>query len=256
MECKRAQNLIDPYLDDELDPIHAMEVESHLHDCTACAGKLQSRKNLQQALRTKLPYYTAPASLRRMAPANPVRKWKIATYALAACLAIAVGGMSLTLLNRGPIATGNAVLAEAVESEHLRSLLTPEHLIDVVSSDKHTVKPWFVGKIPFAPPVPDLHDDNFELVGGRLDVLNNQTVAALVYRRDKHRINVFIYPSSDPHADTAIPAPTTTARGHHVLHWTCDGFDCWAISDMEASGLQKFAEVFDRTVGEAPPTKG
>ena len=247
MECKRAMSLIDAYLDGELDPVHAVEVESHLQECGGCARGLESRRNLQQALRTKLPYYRAPSSVRRAVEVRGARGWKWAAVGLAACLMVAVGALAVL---RGGGGSRENVMVAAVESEHLRSLLTPEHLYDVESTDKHTVKPWFAGKLPYAPPVPDLKGEGFELVGGRLDVLEGETVAALVYQRDKHKISLFVWPASGAEEkEPPVSEVMTTSRGHHVVHWTCAGFECWAVSDVEGGQLKAFAEEFEKAVG-------
>ena len=148
-------------------------------------------------------------------------------------------------------------MVAAVESEHLRSLLMPEHMYDVESTDRHTVKPWFAGKLSCAPPVPDLKGERFELLGGRLDVLNGETVAGLLYKRDKHYINVFVYPASGrAEKGGDVWEVRTTASGHHVVHWTCGGFECWAVSDVEGGQLKEFAGDFEREVEGAPATRG
>ena len=243
MECKRAMSLIDAYMDGELDPVHAVEVESHLQECGGCARRLESRKNLQQALRTKLPYYRAPVSVRRAVEVRGGRGWKWATVGLAACLMVAVGALTFAMMRGGGVSSESMMVA-AVETDHVRSLLA-EHLFDVASTDKHTVKPWFAGKLPYAPPVPDLKGEGFDLLGGRLDVLNGETVAALVYKRDKHYINVFVLPApGTAEKEAAVSEVRTTSRGHHVVHWNCAGFACWAVSDVEGKQLQELGRDF------------
>ncbi len=255
MECKRAQNLIDAFLDGELDPVHSAEVEGHLRECEGCARVLENRRVLQRALREKLPYYSAPLGLRHAvegrtgAGGGGVRGWKIATMAMAACLAVAVGGLTLMVVSRGGGTVATDGMVAAVESDHLRSLLTPEHLYDVESTDKHTVKPWFAGKLAYAPPVPDLKAQGFELLGGRLDVLNGETVAALVYKRDKHKISLFVWPASGAGAkESPVSEVMTTSRGHHVVHWTWAGIECWAVSAAAGGQLQELARDFEKVV--------
>jgi anti-sigma factor RsiW len=249
MECKRAQNLIDAYFDEELDPLHAMEVESHVQECARCDAVLKGRKALRQALRAKLPYFKAPDSLRRRITGNAPRPWRRVAFAMAACFALAVGGLSWTILTRssGHGADPSMQLADAIESDHVRSLLNLDHLTDVLSTDKHTVKPWFAGKLPFAPPVADLASDGFPLIGGRLDEIQHQTVAALVYKKDKHIINLFIWPSVGAAASNQV---ITTARGYHIIHWVANGMEFWAVSDVESKELAHFADL----QGEAPTT--
>ena len=131
------------------------------------------------------------------------------------------------------------ILTREVVSGHVRSLMA-NHLTDVPSSDRHTVKPWFNGKLDFSPPVQDFVKQGFPLVGGRLDYLNNRPAAALVYARDKHLINLFIWPSSD---SSDAGTKSETRQGYHVFHWTRSGMTYWAVSDVEKSQLQEFVQL-------------
>jgi anti-sigma factor RsiW len=134
----------------------------------------------------------------------------------------------------------DAVLTQALVASHVRSQMLPSHQFDVASSDAHTVKPWFEGKLDFSPPVKDLAGQGFPLVGGRLDYLQNRAVAALVYRRRKHSINLFIWPS--PSRDEASEKKSTR-QGFHMIQWTRSGMTFSAISDLNEGELQEFVRL-------------
>jgi anti-sigma factor RsiW len=156
--------------------------------------------------------------------------------------AAAVLVLALVPLLRGPSA--DELLTREVVASHIRSLMA-NHLADVPSSDEHTVKPWFNGKLDFSPPVVDLADKGFPLVGGRLDYLNQKPVAALIYRRQKHFINLFVWPSS---GGSESVTQSVTRQGYHVLHWTHSGMTYWAVSDLEANQLREFSQLIQNQV--------
>jgi anti-sigma factor RsiW len=135
---------------------------------------------------------------------------------------------------------GTQLLADEIVSGHIRSLAAT-HLYDVQSTDQHTVKPWFAGKLSFSPPVKDLAEQGFPLLGGRLDYLGRRQVAALIYRHSQHIINLFVWPAPDqPSPVAAGPAE----QGYNTLHWSQDGMDFWAVSDVNQADLQSFADHF------------
>ena len=171
-----------------------------------------------------------------------LRKPWISITAPLAAAAIVV--LALVPLLRGPSA--EEVLAREVLAGHVRSLMA-DHLSDVASSDRHTVKPWFNGKLDFSPPVEDLAQQGFPLVGGRLDYLNNRPVAALVYHRQKHFINLFIWPSTS--SDSEVKKETR--QGYHLFHWTRSGMTYWAVSDVEESQLQEFVGLVQNRASSA-----
>jgi anti-sigma factor RsiW len=247
MDCKNAQTLIAGYLDRELDPVRTLEIEDHLHGCAVCSQSYKDHQVLNEGLRTGSVYFKAPADLekriqravRQAAKAESAPRWLSWSWAkMAAPLAAAM----LVLLTLVPFFRGSStedILTREVVSSHVRSLMA-NHLADVTSSDQHTVKPWFNGKVDFSPPVVDLTSRGFPLVGGRLDYLDNRPVAALVYQRDKHLINVFVWPS-----DKTEPAKIArvTRQGYNLFHWSRSGMNFWAVSDLEERQLQEFVQL-------------
>ena len=243
MDCKQAQKLTDAYVDGELDLVGNIEIERHFQECALCSQGCKNHEALRSGLKAGVPYFKAPDELKKRiqlslrkaakaeAAARVLRKPWIGIAAPLAAAAIVV--LALVPLLKGPSA--EEVLAREVLAGHVRSLMA-DHLSDVASSDRHTVKPWFNGRLDFSPPVEDLAQQGFPLVGGRLDYLNNRPVAALVYHRQKHFINLFIWPSTSSDFD----AKKETRQGYHIFHWTRSGMTYWAVSDVEESQLQEF----------------
>jgi anti-sigma factor RsiW len=246
MDCKNAQTLIAGYLDQELDPVRSLEIEDHLHECIACSQMYESHQVLSKGLKTGSVYFKAPTDLqkriqqavRQAAKVDSVpRRLSWSWIRMAAPMAAAaIVLLALVPFLRGP--STEEILTGEVVSSHVRSLMA-NHLTDVPSSDQHTVKPWFNGKLDFSPPVADLAQHGFPLVGGRLDYLNNRPVAALIYKRDKHLINVFVWPSTQPEVVDVISA---TRQGYNLFHWTKSGMTFWVVSDLERSQLQEFVQ--------------
>jgi len=253
MNCQECQDFIDPYIDNELDVAAAILVKQHLRDCTQCQPLLESRKALRAALNNPQLQFEVPDTLRQKIlsalPAAPssagqrfsgrlVIPWFTVPLALAAALAIVLG---LALLNQRGMSerSGGNALVEEVISSHIRSLLAA-HLLDVPSTDQHTVKPWFNGKLKFSPPVQDFAAQGFRLIGGRLDYINGREAAALVYQRNKHIINLFILPSESGHTEAV---QSFAKDGYNVLHWARDGFEFWAVSDVNAGDLRAFTDL-------------
>ena len=245
------RRLIDGYFDGELDLAHSLEVERHLPTCAVCRTGLESRQVLRDAVRDGSLYHHAPASLRRRLRAalagegRPASSFPLrAGYALAGCLLLA----ALTAIfwrPAPPRSPEDSALTQAVVDSHVRSLMAA-HLLDVVSTDKHTVKPWFSGKLDFSPPVTDPARQGFPLTGGRLDYLDGRPVAALVYKRNKHVINLFVWP--EPGAGQEGEA---VRQGYNVLHWDQAGMACWAVSDLNGGELKQFARLI-----QTPPPEG
>lgn len=240
MSCEHVERDLDAYLDRELDAATAMEVRGHLEECAACRRLVAEREALGRLVRGA-PYYTASDQLRARVLAQSTRSVSgrtLLTWAAAAVLVVSVGAGGLSLL-RTTAARGG--MADAVVDGHVRSLMAG-HLFDVESTDKHTVKPWFLGKLDFSPPVTDLAAIGFPLVGGRLDYVGGQPVAALVYQRQRHTINVFVSRAQDQ----LVPqAGTESLRGFHVRHWTRDDLSLWAVSDLNDAEFTQFCAALE-----------
>jgi anti-sigma factor RsiW len=229
-EHENIRELVHAYVDGELDLANARETERHLHSCADCRGTERSIRELRSALTTEAATYRAPAHLRRNVRAALRREAKSSRqtvspwlmFATGAAFAALIVGFALFQITR---AARTDAIVEQVVANHVRSLLAVQ-LVDVVSSDQHTVKPWFHGKIDFAPEVRDLSANGFPLVGGRLDYLDGKTVAALVYQRNKHAINLFITPT--PTSRSTSPT-VTSRRGYNVVAWTNNGMKYWAV---------------------------
>jgi anti-sigma factor RsiW len=235
LSCEALERDLDPYVDRELDPAAAALVREHLAACAGCQRRVDEREVLGRLLRSTRA--AAPDSLRARVAARSRRRsniYSVTAWAAAAVLIVAIG--SGIALRRSGEARGEALVDEVVDG-HVRSLMA-DHLFDVQSTDQHTVKPWFLGRIDFSPPVVDLAPAGFPLVGGRLDYLGGQAVAALVYQRNKHTINVFVAPNR---GDPLPPIAGRSVRGFHVYHWARDGMSFWIVSDVNEVELGEFA---------------
>jgi anti-sigma factor RsiW len=245
MSCSETQWL-HGYFDGELDVVRAAEFEAHLEACSSCAQALAAQQQLRGALAAAQLYKAAPASLWSSVRAGLARSsttralpGPVLWRGLAAAAALAL--VSFGLWRSVPAWRGDVAereLAAQVLDAHLRSL-QPGHLTDVASTDQHTVKPWFAGKLDFAPTVVDLASSGFPLVGGRLDVVGGRSAAALVYGRRKHVVNVFVWPSPEPDSG---PRPGSQ-RGYTWLRWTRKGMAYWAVSDAAAPELEQLARL-------------
>ena len=247
MSCSEVRTFLSAHLDGELDLAREVEIEEHLRTCGDCSRMHRAQSALRSALKPEDLYFRAPAHLaqRIRSAAQPTQPkpsrstprlpgWLGAAAAAAAVVALAVW-VSPMLSRR----SRTDRIAQDVVSAHIRSLM-PGHLTDVPSSENHTVKPWFAGKLDFSPPVADLAAEGFPLVGGRLDYAGERPIAALVYRKGEHLINLFAWPSGS----TPESAVTVDARqGYNILSWTRGQTTFWAISDVNAAELRQFADL-------------
>jgi anti-sigma factor RsiW len=251
MNCPEIKALSHAYADRELDLVRATEIEQHLTTCRSCSREIENIRALRSALKSSTFYYRTPMNLRnqirqstcaRNGTARPVLRsearqirWKqwlrwfmpVAASAVAILLAISV------------MPSADKRFTNEVVSSHVRSMMA-NHLTDVASSDQHTVKPWFDGKVDFAPPVTDLKEHGFPLVGGRLDYLQNRPVAAAVYQRNKHVINLFVWPSTQ---NRNTSKTVSVGKGYNVISWEASGMNYCTVSDLNATELQEFADL-------------
>jgi anti-sigma factor RsiW len=248
MTCAPVKSLLEPYLDEELDAAQRAQVAAHLASCASCAEMHAQLLELRTAIRSHAPYYRAPAGLRerirfsvRQAGRNASRQaggsWR--WIAIAAGILLTVSAAWNVALFRSHT-SGADLIAQNVLSSHVRSLIGA-HLLDVPSSDRHTVKPWFNGKLDFSPDVRDFAAQGFPLIGGRIDYVGDRQVAALVYQRRQHAINLFTWPVA------AADSPAELMRnGYHVLHWNSGGMAWWAVSDLNVDELRQFEGLYRR----------
>ena len=254
MNRDESQVLLHGYLDGELDPSGSMVFEAHLASCKDCGKEFQRYKDLGAAVRNTAEYFTAPQELRstivsQLRPSRaawrPSRSpvWQVLVGAVAALL-IATVGLNTMLAHR----SAEDLIIQEVVASHARSLMA-NHLFDVVSTDRHTVKPWLDRNLDFAPTVVDFAKQDFALSGGRLDYLDHHQVAALVYRHRQHIVNVFIWPAGN--AGDSAPH-WITQQGYNLVHWTESGMNYWVISDADRSGLNDFVGLLHRAAAHTP----
>lgn len=271
---------LDLYVDRELDVPQAIEFERHLESCPECKLAFEQIRGVQGAVQRQATYFTVPDGLadRIMAslPSDvesageresarlrsgrgwwswlgaglaiaPEVAWKWlgigATAAFALMLAVNVQ------LYRSS-SSANQQLEQALVDDHVRSMMTG-HLMDVPSTDQHTVKPWFNGKLDFSPPVIELKDQGFPLIGGRLDYIAGHPAAVIVYRRNRHPIDLYVWPTTQ---DQSRPTHMVGEHGYHVVHWQSAGMTFWAVSDLNQVELTQFAYLLQQKLSSADTT--
>jgi anti-sigma factor RsiW len=242
--------LLHAYLDSELDLVRSLELEEHLKVCPDCAQELWTQQTLRKAFRSANLYYRAPAGLEALIraalpqekkvvgmPRRQIWNWMAVAAAILVALVL-TWRMLPSMMGRSQ----NDLLAQEVVASHIRSL-QPGHLLDVESTDQHTVKPWFNGKIDFSPPVNDFVESGFPLVGGRLDYIDHRPAAALVYQRHKHFINVYVWPEENQ-KDTA--ARLDSYAGYNIAFWEHGGMHFCAVSDLNTGELQQLVQLLEK----------
>lgn len=263
MEHQEVLELLPAYVDQELSMSETMQIERHLNNCMECQQHFTQQSQLSAQLKTPAFHFEAPAALaqrinaalpkERSTPTAPTNKrwqfgeklgWHFDRFNMGALLATLVAVLwSVSMFLSHPSAQDQ--LTDEIVASHVRSLQV-DHLSDVISTDRHTVKPWFNGKLNFSPPVIDFASQGYPLSGGRLDYINGRTVAALIYHHQLHPINLYIWPTSDHNT-----APLTqTRQGYHLVHWTIDGMTYWAVSDVAAADLATFETLLRSQISQ------
>jgi anti-sigma factor RsiW len=267
MNCADCETLIHALIDGELDAGHTRDVEAHVAGCAGCAERLKTFRAMHEAMaaanlkdkapaalrsriETMLPMPATQASAEIVRPkqfAQPSRRSFFGGFAVGTALSAAIAATLVIGVFRGD---RDRTVADEVVSAHIRSL-QPGHLMDVETSDQHTVKPWFDGKVDVAPPVIDLTAEGFTLLGGRLDYIDGEPVASVVYKRRKHVINLFV---AQRLGATHPNVTDRTIQGYNVRHWSAGGLDFWAVSDLDPSELGEFVQKISAALHAGGPS--
>jgi anti-sigma factor RsiW len=246
MTCKETKPLLNAYVDGELDSAGSPAVETHMRGCASCLGEVESLHALASAIENGSLRFKAPAHLKRKvqgatrAAKPPARSsffdWRWASVLASVVLVAAVTWTTTTHWTRSASET---LLVNDIVSSHVRSMMA-NHVTDVASSNSHTVKPWFSGKLDYSPPTKDFTEQGYRLIGGRLDYLDNRPVAALVYQRSQHFINLFVWPSND---SASAKEQQLARQGYNLIHWNQSGTTYWLVSELNLPELEECARL-------------
>jgi anti-sigma factor RsiW len=250
MTCSEIRKFSNAYADQELELLRAAEVERHLNGCRSCSQEVENIRALSSALKSSELHFRAPARLKGSIRTATIGKTSSAQTPRRADderaswtqwlrWLIPVAAAAIVFLAVVFVPSGNSRLTEEAVAGHVRSMMA-NHLTDIASSDQHTVKPWFDGKVDFAPPIVDLAARGYPLIGGRLDYLQNRPVAAAVYQRQKHIINLFIWPAA---GNRNTRKKVSVGKGYNVISWDTSGMSYCAVSDLNAVELREFADL-------------
>jgi anti-sigma factor RsiW len=241
MTCRETKNLLNAYVDGELDSAGSLGVEKHVQGCASCLTDAENLHALALAIENGGLRFTASqrlktnvqAALREAnpAPTRSIFNWRWGSAVAAAVLIVVVSMQWLK--------PSQETLMNEIVSSHVRSMMA-NHITDVASSDRHTVKPWFSGKLDYSPPVKDLTDQGFRLLGGRLDYVDSRPVAALVYQRSQHLINLFVWPSNNI---VTKQEDQLTRQGYNLIHWTQSGMSYRLVSELNLAELGECARL-------------
>jgi anti-sigma factor RsiW len=256
--CNDAQQLIHGYVDRELDLVHNLEIEHHLRECPGCARTYDNLQTLRGGLAAEGMRFQAPAALRQRIQSalesprkrrqiRPILSWKWAAVAASLALAALLTWGTVRILS---LPSAEDLLVNEIVASHQRSLLLKTHIFDVKSSNRHTVKPWFDGKVDFSFNVGDWPEQDFPLKGGRLDYFHGRRVAVLVYHRRLHVINLFIWKAGE----VLDAGPRFLERdGYNLVHWARGGLAYWAVSNLNARELGQFVKLAEQESAFPPP---
>jgi anti-sigma factor RsiW len=251
MDCAQFKQLLEAYIDDELELSRVLEVEAHLESCSKCKSLAEAAIEFRNSVRMNSPRHVAPPELRGKIRAalrrecRPDVSWirrlvRPALYAAAAILVCALGLWAWRLISDR---RDQQLVAEAV-SDHRHSLLV-DHMLDVASSDQSTIERWLIEKVGYSPRIVDLADTGYKLVGARMDTLENHRVAAIVYKLHDNFINVFVWPATNG----AIDFEDQTFQGHNLCGWNTSGFNYLIVSELDQDDMEKFEDQLRERAG-------